>query len=95
MNTVFNLYTSELDSVFLRTLKTLYKGKKLNITIEIDPDETEYLLRSKTNRKALEKALNTKEGYRFTPEEFRQLSEDLQNGKEINFSKLKKVKLTR
>ena len=95
MDAIYRLNVNELTTDFLKSLKTLYKDKKIAITIEVEQDETEYLLNSNPNRIALEKALKSKEGYRFTQEELKCLSEDLQNGKKINFSKLKKVKLSK
>ena len=94
MDATYRLSANELTMDFLKSLKTLYKDQKIAITIEVEQDETEYLLRSDANRKMLEKALKSKEGYRFTVEEFKRLSEDLLNGKKINFSKLNKVKLS-
>ena len=95
MDATYRLSANELTMDFLKSLKALYKNKKIAITIEVEQDETEYLLSSEANSIALEKALKSKEGHRFTPEEFKRLSEDLQKGKKINFSKLKKVKLSR
>ena len=95
MDVTYRFNANELTADFIKSIKMLYKDKNIALTIEEQQDETQYLLSSKANRKALEKALKAKEGYRFTLKEFRQLSEDLQNGNKIDFSKLKKVKLSR
>jgi len=95
MQTILRLNASELTSDFLASIKALIKDKKSIITVKIETvqDETEYLLSSPKNAKALEEALNTKEGYEFTWDEFKKLNKDLLKGVKIDSSKLKKVKL--
>jgi len=93
MNAVFSVQSTELNSQFLNTIKTLFKGRQISIAIS-DDDETEYLLSAEANRKALENAMAAKDGYRFTPNEFKKISAELLAGKTPDFSKLKKVKLS-
>ena len=78
MQTVFHVYSEELDSEFLTSLKALFKNKKLTITVqenmaEDEDDETAYLLRSPANRDRLMRAIaNVNSGKNLitvTPEE--------------------------
>ncbi len=61
MYTVYRLNANELDSKFLKSLKSLFKDKEIEIavckTVEREEDETAYLLRSPANRDRLLKAL--------------------------------------
>lgn len=53
MTTTYHLSANELSVDFIKSLKSLYKGKKIAITVEAEMDETEYLLASEANKKAL------------------------------------------
>ena len=57
MYTTFHVKADELDKVFLKKLKTIFKRKSISISVEEDLDETEYLLSNSANRKMLEKSL--------------------------------------
>ena len=57
MESVYRLNANELNEDFLNTLKKLYKGKDLELTVNVQEDETEYLLKSKANRDLLLKAV--------------------------------------
>lgn len=58
MYTEFHISPNELDETFLLKLKALFKkSSKIAITVEDEPDETEYLLRSEANRKMLEQSM--------------------------------------
>jgi hypothetical protein len=57
MTTTFQLSANELNNDFLKRIKTLFKDKRIAITIEEDIDETEYLLSTAANRKHLEEAI--------------------------------------
>ena len=57
MYTAFHVKASELDESFLKALRMIFKSKNISIIIEEEQDETEYLLSSPANRKALEKSL--------------------------------------
>ena len=56
MYVTYQLSSEELDKRFLDTIKSAFKGKRINITIE-EYDETEYLLRSPKNRRKLLKSI--------------------------------------
>ncbi len=57
MYTSFHIKANELDEKFLKSIKTLFKSKEIFITIEDEPDTTEYLLSTEANRKHLKKSL--------------------------------------
>jgi antitoxin YefM len=56
MQTVYHLRTNELDDQFLESLKTLFKGKTIEIIVS-EVDETAYLLHSEANRERLLRAI--------------------------------------
>jgi tRNA A37 methylthiotransferase MiaB len=53
MTTTYHLSANDLSEDFLKSLKSMYKGKTISITVETEMDETEYLLSSEANRKFL------------------------------------------
>lgn len=93
MYTSYHLNSNELNADFLESVKKLFKNKRITISIEEEMDETEYLLSTDANRKHLEDALNSKEGYSFTAEEFTKYVADVKKGKTPDVKKLRKVKL--
>ena len=58
----YRMNVSELDDRFLETLRAMFRGKEIEISVseavEIEEDETAYLLRSPANREHLLKALD-------------------------------------
>lgn len=67
MYTTYRLETEELNDDFLLSLKTLFKGKTIEIAIceveEESEDETRYLLRDPANRQRLMAAIeNVRQG---------------------------------
>ena len=56
MYAIYKLKAEELDGQFLETLKTAFRNKDIEVTVS-DIDETEYLLRSPSNREHLLKAV--------------------------------------
>ncbi len=63
MYTIYQLDAGELDEAFLEALRTLFHGKRIEITVA-ELDETEYLLRSEANRERLLAAINNVENGR-------------------------------
>ena len=60
MYTEFHIKASELNEEFLLKLKALFKGdERISITVEEEPDEPEYFLRSEANRKMLEESIKS------------------------------------
>jgi antitoxin YefM len=57
MELTYHLNANELNEDFINTIKKLYKGKDLEVTVQVKEDETEYLLKSEANREQLLKAV--------------------------------------
>ena len=57
MNTIFQINADDLDNRFIESIKTLFKNKKLIISVTEDIDETAYLLQSENNAKRVFEAL--------------------------------------
>ena len=61
MYTIYKLKADELDNRFLQALKTMFKGKDIEIAVaeaqQVEEDETTYLLKSPANRERLLKAI--------------------------------------
>ena len=61
MYMVYKMKVDELDSHFIRALKTMFKDKEIEIVVcestQSEEDETEYLLKSPSNRDRLLKAI--------------------------------------
>ena len=55
MQSTYRLKANELDEQFIAGLKATYKDKEIEIIV-YEVDETEYLLKSKANRKKLMQA---------------------------------------
>ncbi len=62
MHANYRMNVSELDNRFLETLRAMFRGKEIEISVseavESEEDETAYLLRSPANREHLLKALD-------------------------------------
>jgi antitoxin YefM len=57
MYSVYRLNATELDTQFLEALKTLFRGKMIEIVVT-EMDETAYLLQSPANRARLFEAID-------------------------------------
>ena len=58
----------KLSTDFLDYLKKAFKGKKIKLTVETEPDATEYLMSSPANHKRLMKAIkNVEKGVNLKP----------------------------
>lgn len=57
MTTTIQLNAEELDYQLFRSLKAMYKNRKIRLTIDSEMDETDYLLSSQANREILEKSM--------------------------------------
>jgi antitoxin YefM len=83
METIFKLKTKELDMSFIESIKTLFKGKEIEITIKSAQDETEYLLRTPANKKKLLEAIDevkrNKNLIRFSVKEFEEMTQTMLN----------------
>lgn len=56
MSAVYRLKASELDRNFLKEIKAIFGDKEIEIII-VEFDETEYLLKSESNKNKLLKAI--------------------------------------
>ena len=82
MSSTYHIQADALDENFLASLKALYKGRVLEISVEVEPDETERILSNPTLKAKLDNALAEVEAgnyYTFTPENFERYSEALQH----------------
>jgi hypothetical protein len=57
MTTTIELDAAELDYKLFRSLKAMYKNRKIRLIIDSSMDETEYLLSNQANRNTLEKSI--------------------------------------
>ena len=61
MHATYRMNVDELDDRFLETLKTIFNGREIEISVSeaaaYEDDETEYLMRSPANREHLLQAL--------------------------------------
>lgn len=57
MITTYRLRADELDEDFITSLRVLFRGKEVEITVA-EVDETSYLLRSDANRRHLLQAVD-------------------------------------
>lgn len=83
METVFKLKAKELNMSFIESIKHLFEGKEIEITVKPAQNETEYLLSSPANKKRLIEAIdevkNNKNLIRFSGKEFEELTQKLLN----------------
>jgi hypothetical protein len=56
MTSTYHISEKELTVEFLKNIKTLFKNKKLTVSISEEIDATDYLLASDANKKHLQKA---------------------------------------
>lgn len=57
MNFTQYIDADNLSIDFLEYLKKAFKGKKIRLTVESEPDETEYLMSSPANHERLMKSI--------------------------------------
>jgi len=81
MEAIYKLKANEINPNLMETIKKLFGGKEITITITAEPDETTYLTMNPANKKHLLDAINevkkNKNLIRFTGKEFEKLSEKL------------------
>ncbi|KAB2916998.1 hypothetical protein QQ054_26090 [Oscillatoria amoena NRMC-F 0135] len=53
MTSIFHIKAEELNPDFLEALKKMFKGKNITLTVDVDIDETDYLLQNGANRDML------------------------------------------
>ncbi|MFN8347703.1 MAG: hypothetical protein U0X91_22050 [Spirosomataceae bacterium] len=57
MTTTIELNADELDYRLFRSLKSMFKGRNIRVTVNTEMDETEYLLSNQANRTFLEESI--------------------------------------
>ncbi|MHB8261999.1 MAG: hypothetical protein ACYDCN_15070 [Bacteroidia bacterium] len=87
MYTSFHIKASELDETFIKGIKVLFKSKRITISVEEEMDETAYLLSTTANRKHLEDALKSKEGFEVSADSWVKYRKS-KNAKDLNFKKV-------
>jgi hypothetical protein len=73
MEAIYKLKANEISPQLMDTIKKLFKGKEITITISSEPDETTYLTMNPANEKHLMESIAQEPTVRFTPEEFKDM----------------------
>ena len=74
MYTTFHTSANELDENFIKTLKSIFKSKRIAITVEEDLDETSYLLSTNANKAHLLDAVKDENSVSFSFEDLKKHS---------------------
>ncbi|AMS25819.1 hypothetical protein AEM51_01160 [Bacteroidetes bacterium UKL13-3] len=61
MITTIQTEADKIDNQFLEAIKTLFKNKRIKVTIEDEIDETEYLLNNESNKEFLLRSIKQAE----------------------------------
>ena len=73
MEAIYKLKANEINPNLMETIKKLFGGKEITITITTDPDETTYLTMNPANKKHLLDSIAQEPSVKFTPGEFREM----------------------
>ena len=73
MEAIYKLKAKEIDPNLMDTIKKLFRGKEITITITAEPDETTYLIMNPANKKHLLESIAQEPSVKFTPGEFREM----------------------
>ena len=73
MEAIYKLKANEINPNLMETIKKLFGGKEITITITSEPDETTYLTMNPANKKHLLDSIAQEASVRFTPREFREM----------------------
>jgi hypothetical protein len=71
MEAIYKLKANEINSNLMSTIKKLFSGKEITITISTEIDETTYLTMNPANEKHLMESMAEEPTIQFTPEEFK------------------------
>jgi hypothetical protein len=71
MEAIYKLKADEINQNLMNTIKKLFIGKEITITITPEPDETAYLTLDPANEKHLTESMAEEASIRFTPDEFK------------------------
>ena len=70
MEAIYKLKANEINSNLMATIKKLFVGQEITITITSEPDETTYLTMNPANEKHLSESMASEPTFCFTPDEF-------------------------
>jgi PHD/YefM family antitoxin component YafN of YafNO toxin-antitoxin module len=73
MEAIYKLKANEINPNLMETIKKLFSGKEITITITAEPDETTYLTMNPANKKHLLESIAQEPSVKFTPGEFREM----------------------
>ena len=73
MEAIYKLKANEINPGLMDTIKKLFSGKEITITITTEPDETTYLTMNPANEKHLMDSMAEESAAHFTPEEFKEM----------------------
>ena len=71
MEAIYKLKANEINQNLMNTIKKLFIGKEITITITPEPDETAHLTMNPANEKHLTESMAEEPSIRFTPDEFK------------------------
>jgi len=77
MEAIYKLKANEINTNLIDTIKKLFSGKEITITITTEPDETTYLTMNPANKKHLLENIASEPTISFTTGEFEKHVEDL------------------
>ncbi len=77
MEAIYKLKANEINENLMDTIKKLFKGKEITITVSLVPDETTYLTMNPANEKHLMESKAQEPSVRFTPDEFKEMVKKL------------------
>ena len=77
MEAIYKLKANEINPNLMETIKKLFNGKEITITITAESDETEYLTAYPANKKHLLESMAQEPTISFTIEEFEKHVDDL------------------
>ena len=73
MEAIYKLKANEINQNLMNTIKKLFIGKEITITITPEPDETTYLTMNPANEKHLTESMAEEPSIRFTPDQFKEM----------------------
>ncbi len=73
MEAIYKLKANEINPNLMDTIKKLFSGKEITITITSETDETTYLSMNPANEKYLLESMAEEPNIQFTPAEFKKM----------------------
>lgn len=77
MEAIYKLKANEISPKLMETIKKLFQGKEITITVSTISDETSYLIQNPENEKYLMESIGQEPIVRFTPTEFQKKIKEL------------------